>query len=305
MYSSAPESIRQRASARAGVLVVAIAAVAVACHSSPPPAAPAPKPEPAAVAVATPAAKARPAGPEIHLSKDPRLVELYSCWFEHPYSYMFANVVEETEQPEDRGEFTAGINGILSYGGLLGCVGKLVGSNERWPDIDILADFARVALLAAGERKKPFRFFNPELVKWGYQTLLPDPELIIAGTPAQVIYDKVFFRFSRMMTEAYVALLDSGRIDREKDAYWAFALKGKGDGLDWLDARYKGWLPAYDQEWDGTTMTGPMAIGFWLRRTIDGTADEVWIGLRQVLWAYDREWYSTLKARYSNLNFDF
>jgi hypothetical protein len=34
-----------------------------------------------------------------------------------------------------------------------------------------------------------------------------------------------------------------------------------------------------------------MAIGFWIRRGIDGTADELWTGLTKLMQLYDGSWW--------------
>ena len=41
-----------------------------------------------------------------------------------------------------------------------------------------------------------------------------------------------------------------------------------------------------------------MAFGFWLRRTVDNTEGELWIGLRKLMRLYDPEWLATAKKRY-------
>jgi hypothetical protein len=85
------------------------------------------------------------------------------------------------------------------------------------------------------------------------------------------------------------------KVARQRRDAWK---KGGQDALDWLMERYQEWLPAYPHQADGTSQTAQMAIGFWLRRGLDGTHTELWTGLRKVLLSYDREWFASLKTRY-------
>ena len=36
----------------------------------------------------------------------------------------------------------------------------------------------------------------------------------------------------------------------------------------------------------------------WLRRKTDGTADELWIGLRKLLKRFDQKWYRSQRSKY-------
>jgi hypothetical protein len=150
---------------------------------------------------------------------------------------------------------------------------------------------------------QPFGFYNADLVRWGHENLIPDKDTAVGGVPAQQVYDVVFARFFRMMAESYLYLIDSGKYERERKAYWRMARrsgKNRPDGIEWLQGRYSGVLEQYATSWDGTSMTPQMAIGFWLRRRIDGTDGELWVGLKKLLKRFDREWYGELAGKYSS-----
>jgi uncharacterized protein len=226
---------------------------------------------------------------------------LGDCWFEKPYSYMFGGGEQIAIGSGSFGSFRAGIGGVMHYGSLSECAGELIGVPQKsYSDDEPIAALAGMPLY--GERMsedKPFGFYNPELVRWGYENLVPDPETEIDGVPVREIYRVVFARFFRLMADSYLYLSESKKLERETRAYWRFAKRKKrgGGGIEWLQNRYADALPQYGGGWDGTTMTPQMAIGFWLRRHKDGTDGELWTGLRMVLDTYDADWYRERASR--------
>ena len=125
---------------------------------------------------------------------------------------------------------------------------------------------------------------------------------------ARSIYAVVFSRFFRLMAESRLWLITKRKYKREMKAYWKMAIDQKdlgGDGLTWLQRRYRGKLKEYQVDWDGTSLTPQMAIGFWLRRGLDGTDGELWIGLKKVLKAYDPEFFASLPKKYKSKKIDW
>jgi len=237
------------------------------------------------------------------------LTLLANCWFTDPYEYMF----EGGGSPESQvsimgrafGRFVAGIGGILHYGSLTGCVADLSDAEKgSYSDVRPMAALSGLALYGPRmNENQPFGFYNKDLVRWGHENLIIDPQAAIGGVTAQRVYDVVFARFFRLMTESYLYLVDSGKYESERRAYWRMAQqrgKNRPDGIEWLQGRYADALPHYATSWDGTAMTPQMAIGFWLRRRIDGTDSELWIGLKKLLKRFDREWYGSLKSEYGS-----
>jgi len=240
------------------------------------------------------------------------LAQVYGCWFESPYGYMFDRKSDESLSIHGASytRFMGGVRGILYYGDLAPCLGRLVGVEQRsYSDNGPIAAVAGLPLHSEQmSDDKPFGYYNPELVRWGHENLIPDPELGVAGLTARSIYAVVFSRFFRLMAESRLWLVQKKKYKREMKAYWKMAQDQKdlgGDGLLWLQKRYRGKLPEYRVDWDGTSLTPQMAIGFWLRRGLDGTQEELWVGLRKVLKAYDAEFYSTLKNKYKSKKIDW
>ncbi len=242
------------------------------------------------------------------------LEQIYACWFKNPYDYMFnpSGVPGESIGIGSKSfsMFMGGISGIMDYGSLSECAGDFVGVKQKsYSDPTPIEHLAGIPLY--GDRmddSQPFGFYNPELVTWGYTTMVPDPDSLIGGTAARIIYDKVFKRFARVMAESYLYLVDAGKYRDEMKAYWDLAHKPDGfkpygyGGLDYLQSRFSGALPAYQVAWDGTQMTPQMAIGFWLRRGLDGTHEELWTGLTKALKQYDIVWYDKLNTTYTSAN---
>ena len=224
--------------------------------------------------------------------------QLYQCWFDRPYPYMFADLGEPLLiDGRSVGMLMAGISGILYYGNFNECAGELAGQEPRsYSDIAPLEALAKVpaTLDRAG---LPFDRVNPEFVNWARTELLPPGDQLIAGLPVQMAYDRVFQRFFRAMATSAAWLLESGQLDTEAKQYLTDVEAG-AYGIDWLEQRYAGSIPINDAYADGTMMTGSMAAGFWLRRELDGSLAVCWHGLADVLERYDQVWFRQLEQSY-------
>ena len=228
------------------------------------------------------------------------LEALAACWFEGPYEYMFDGSVAVGVGNGSFGMMMAGVRGMLYYSHLNGCAGRLTGRPPRsYSDPSPFEALSGLPVAAAApSSERAFTHYNRDIVAWGRRHLLPDPAMPVLGTPAQTVYDGVFSRFFRLMTEAYLHLASRGIVQREMDAYMQAAAGPGFDGLDWLEARYGGTLSGYGAHGDGTAMTPAMAIGFWLRRGVDGTSDELWLGLQDLVRRFDGAWFASLEQTY-------
>jgi hypothetical protein len=228
------------------------------------------------------------------------------CWFDQPYSYMFQGTGVSIKN-KAFGMLMGGISGILYYGDLNTCMAAVNGKKPKsYSDNTPFEELSGIPVMSeAHDYSKPFGYYNPDIIRWGHENLIPAADASVAGVPVQDIYDKVFSRFFRMMTESYLYLVDSGTYSQEMSAYMDMAEKKSQDGLDWLQSRYKNALPAYSCPWDGTTMTPQMAVGFWLRRGLDGTSQELWTGLRKVMKRFDASWYSSLAKSYPSSDIEW
>ena len=224
-------------------------------------------------------------------------VNLYTCWFEHPYDYMFEDRGQALEIDGRRyGMLMAGIHGILYYGHLNECAGRLTGQEPRsYSDIGPIEALAKVPA-TVDDPTLPFASVNPAFVDWARAELLPPSEQLIGGIPAQIGYERVFQRFFRSMATSAAWLVQTHTLDAEATIYLNDVRAG-ADGIDWLEQRYAS-IPITDAYPDGTMMTGPMAAGFWLRRELDGSLPSCWHTLVDVLARYDATWLAELETRY-------
>jgi hypothetical protein len=225
-------------------------------------------------------------------------IALYTCWFARPYEYMFGYDGSALEiNGRAYGMLMAGTRGILYYGNLNECAGALVGQQpSNYADPSTIGLLAGVSVTLPNPNL-PFDTVNPEIITWARATLLPSADQTIDGVPVQLAYERVFSRFFRLMGESLFYVLESGPIDIQANKYIEGADQRGVDGIDWLEQRYTG-IPRHGGSWDGTTLTAPMAAGFWLRRALDGSYAACWHGLRDVYERYDPAWLADLRARY-------
>ena len=190
------------------------------------------------------------------------LLSVYGHWFDSPYEYMF-----------DRGTPRLTVKG------------RAFGDLRPMEQLSGLKIYTR-----RSQTGRDFSRFNPNIVRWGYRNLIPDPGARLLGHRCQKIYDKLFARFFRLMAVSHLHLERGALWKQETRAYLRAMKRRRFDGIDYLQQRFTGALPALDLAQDGTRFTAPMALGFWIRRRIDGTADELWTGLALLLGRYDARW---------------
>jgi len=228
------------------------------------------------------------------------LVSIYTHWFDSPYEYMFDRGSPRlTVGNRAYGEFQAGISGIMEYGGLGEAAALHLGRPK--PGFGDLRAIEKLSGLKIYRNKsttiRGFSRFNPAIVRWGYLNLIPDPGAAVLGHSCQTLYDRLFARFFRLMAESYQHLERGQRWPTEQRGYLS-AMKRKGfDGIDYLRQRFGSALPGYGLSQNGTNLTPQMAIGFWIRRRVDGTAAELWKGLGLLLERYDRAWWNGLRGQ--------
>lgn len=237
------------------------------------------------------------------------LSEFYEYWFDDPYDYMFRGEYLEFDPGRDitingrrYRNYLAGINGIMIYGGLKECMANYLdidGSYGFW-DNDIIEIFAGLPVYRFEEA---FGYYNPDIIIWGYTYLIPDPENQIYGETFQEVYDVLFCRFFRLMTESYVSLNDQNIYEAEQEEYYRIIIVKEHEAIDYLNHRFGEFLPQYKVYRGTSPWTVGMSYGFWLRRGIDGTHEEFWTGLKKVMVLYDEEWFEELERQYPGFAF--
>lgn len=230
------------------------------------------------------------------------LDQIVAKWFDRPYPYMF-------ERPGGRitiagstyGRFLAGSDGLVLYGGLAGAIADTKGwSTGGFYDLKPIARLAGLPIYTKKAKDRDsFSHYDPKLVRWGVQNLLPDPDRRFGRHTYNEIYRAVFSRCFRLFAEARLYLQskrDRGR--QEARAYLAAMAKPGFDGLDYLQRRFAGTLLAYQLKHNHSNLTPQIAIGFWIRRRVGGSDGELWRALKILLRRYDRDWYAKLEKRH-------
>jgi hypothetical protein len=257
----------------------------------------------------TPAAQADPAGSR-GLVADPTamtaptspgdLAAFWAPWFAGPYEYMFTAVQGPGWEgspalARQRGEvFGAGISGFYFYGGMDDCLRAHLGDEVRY-DHDEYASLATMAgrpfkIDQVGEGwDRSFGKYDPAVIDWAAKALIPEPGDRLAWGTAQQVYDSMFFRVVRLHARAYIELRTKYDLANESQGYLT-AMEKAPDfyGPEWLEQRYAGALASYYPLYaDGTMLSAPQVLGFWLRRHMDGTEATILARLGDILRAYD------------------
>ena len=210
-------------------------------------------------------------------------------------------------------QFLQGIFGIALYSGLKTTVrdfNVVLGVSpseeelEFW-DISYAEKFIGLSVFdkekekaVLNENGTTFNCYNPEMIKWLYENLIPEPEAIIDGFSYQFLYDKLGSRYFRLMMESYLYLKREG-LDKEV-RHFKDAMKTNGfDGSYYLNEKYSNILSDYILEEHSYTYLLPeRAIGYWLRRLVGGSAYEFYQGHAKVIGLYDSEWFENKLKEY-------
>lgn len=222
---------------------------------------------------------------------------IYRHWFARPYEYMFDRSAPVlTVNGRSYGRFMAGIDGIVLYGGMTSAAARhLKLPRPRFYDLSAIEKLSGHKVhLRKSNSLRTFSRFNPRLIRWGHQNLVPAPGDLLFQHTYQRVYDGVFSRFFRLMADSYLYLHRQRVPKTEARAYLRAMKRKRFDGIAYLQKRYASELQAYAVAQDGTKFTPQMAIGFWIRRSVDGTDTELFAGLQKVMKLYDGQWW---KAR--------
>jgi hypothetical protein len=235
-----------------------------------------------------------------------KLTRLYEGLLTSPYEYMFEGEGQAGKLKAGQyqlGVFLGGVHGLLYYSGLMSAVARELKTNDPdWGDPRLLARLSGHPIerpqtpeeLQEG-RKRPFTYYNPALIQWGIDQLIPPPDLQIGAHSAQWLYDEIFKRFFRLMGASYMYLHRQKDVNAERLEYTLAMLSPDFNALTYLPRRYAGALSEYDRtEFAALQPWG--ALGFWVRREIDGTAPLLWGGLKVVLGRFDPDFLRALEA---------
>lgn len=144
-----------------------------------------------------------------------------------------------------------------------------------------------------------FQHYNPKFIK-ALKNLIPSKEFSINGVSVKEVYGN-YSRFFRLLTESYLYLYKNGTCDSQANNYIKDVENGE-DGLDVLFGSYHYALNEAYEVPSGSEITSPfeshMAFGFWLRRNLDGTHDEIYNVLKIIMNRFDKRWFKMIRKKY-------
>jgi len=218
----------------------------------------------------------------------------------------------------DETDFMEGPSGIVLYGflwsdGLKDYLKNLSQEDNHhdFYDVSSIEQLSLVKIFRVGSTNfskwdnAKFSFYNSEFVIWVKENLIPDPELLIGDKKAQSWYS-YFRRFFRLMTESYLFISQKTEYKKESDKYLDQVNNVENfDGLKYLSDRYSNKISGYEIP-NSCEVVAPfkdyMAIGFWLRRKVDGTNDEFYDCLSYLMTRYDQAWFDSINKQYSDMS---
>jgi len=144
----------------------------------------------------------------------------------------------------------------------------------------------------------PFDMYNPPLLQWVGNNMLPEPEEEFFGVKSQTVYDITFRRMVWMLAASYEYVATERNWDHEALRYKEAFTEQTFYGPTYLYERFAD--PNFEEtpfnkvyqefdlgEYDYSYLTEQIAIGFWLRRKLDGSSEEVYEMLTKILEKYD------------------
>ncbi len=148
------------------------------------------------------------------------------------------------------------------------------------------------ATLPPPQNAPEFTHVNPEIVTWAFANLIPNPNRTFSGVQARIIYHGLFRRLVRLMAATWLHLQRHADTDQEIAAYLAAVEDPEVYIPTYLYERYGSLhLEPKMPFFENSSMGEVTVAGFWLRRLLDGSADEIWKGMEHVLRCYDRDWF--------------
>jgi len=134
-----------------------------------------------------------------------------------------------------------------------------------------------------------FGHYNPDFVNWVHDHMIPGAEDNGFRQVTQPFYDKHLAVLARSYCRTYQAMHhDPEVVDQLKTEYLAY-LDDSSLGFSFNGGRFSAYSNPMGYIEPGLFSThAHVAAGFWLRREIDGTADEFITVIRKVLETYDQ-----------------
>ncbi|SRX73673.1 nSTAND1 domain-containing NTPase [Aequorivita antarctica] len=180
--------------------------------------------------------------------------------------------------------YVTGIRGIIAYG-------------EPILSLDKMQFLSPFKIFNSGPHESQFNWhsadfghYNPNFVKWISEYLIPGATDEIFRKNTQHIYEQHLSLLARAYSLSYKAWkLDSVTMEQEKTSYLEHLSHGDFQKNYFMGDVYSAYSYATEYKKPGLLAAyAHVAAGFWVRREIDGTADEFMMALEKLIKTYDR-----------------
>jgi hypothetical protein len=246
-----------------------------------------------------------------------KLTDFYSVWLTDSIeSQFYLEAVRDTLHEWFFGTYKGGINEILyeeSYHeesyyhpeviaskcflmrtGLFKCARRFLSDSTATVNPFQILSGIPVYLEQHSPDSLPFRKVNGTFVRWANDHLIPQPGEKILGYTYGELYKIAFARLFRVFTYGYIVLSREYNVSSEISKYKKTVASDIVSGADYLTECYARHTPDEGYVYSFGVSN---AIGFWLRRTMDGSAKELWTGLQKILQLYDAKWLKATMLR--------
>jgi len=224
---------------------------------------------------------------------------LIEKWFANPYEYMFQgelyNYVGNNLDylMTNKHQFYAGTKGFVMYGGIRTILQEFYNQSLNSYNFDEAVEALsgiKCYIKTQHYDNKKFNYINPEIIDWAYRQV-PKPGLRVQNYRCDEIYESIFSRFFRLMTRAYIYANHENDINQLRHEYERVMYAETASIYD-LEELYKSALPEFQLKHKFADIITPAtAIGFWVRRNIDGSDQIIWEKLNSFMKLYDRKWH--------------
>ncbi|TNE48685.1 MAG: hypothetical protein EP343_14840 [Deltaproteobacteria bacterium] len=211
------------------------------------------------------------------------------------------------------GMYKQGWQGLISYGRLNKVFARLLAQRyglqgslrtkflKKFSSYSVTAleRISGIQMVLREEQYNPharFPMYNPRFIRWAVNNIIPSNNLWFGNQSYRFLYNAMFQRLVRLMTESYLILHNKMNLKHEIALY--MNAEKKGQTRDHLQQRYQKKRPAYAMK-HGHFMVH-VAFGFWMRRHLDQTAPPLWNGLQKLLRLFDKRWYQKVRQNYKN-----
>jgi hypothetical protein len=152
-------------------------------------------------------------------------------------------------------------------------------------------------------KQLPFASINPDFIEWVDNKGLPEPDAQFYGQSVKQIYNAMFRKNIWILFAAHQYLNHDDFFQKEVDHYKAAMEKEGFQGVNWLWDTYgnadltDSFFVIIDQKFPNNEnetfyFSQDMAIGFWLRRKMDGSDEKLWSLVQNMIRKYDDDWPS-------------